>query len=162
MSARKPWLLVAGLTLTWMLLNDEFSAGQLLLGAALSTLMVFGFRAVRPVHPRLSRPARALLLLGRVTLDILRSNLNVARIILGLTGGREIRSGFVDIPLDLRDPHGLATLAAIVTSTPGTVWANLSDDGATLTLHVLDLTEEALWIETIKQRYERLLIEVFE
>jgi multicomponent K+:H+ antiporter subunit E len=162
MNGRKPWLLVLGLTLTWWLLADTFSLGQLLLGLVVSLLMVFGFRAVRPVQPRLRRPASALKLLGRVALDILRSNYNVARIVLGLTGGREIRSGFVDIPLDLRDPHGLATLAAIVTSTPGTVWTNLSEDGAKLTLHVLDLTEEAAWIETIKQRYERLLMEIYE
>jgi multicomponent K+:H+ antiporter subunit E len=162
MKDRKPWLLVAGLTFTWLLLSGEFSLGQLLLGLGVSLLMVFGFRAVRPVHPRLRRPASALRLLGRVIVDILHSNYNVARIVLGLTGGREIRSGFVDIPLQLRDPHGLATLAAIVTSTPGTVWADLSESGDTLTLHVLDLTEEKLWIDTIKQRYERLLMEIFE
>ncbi len=162
MSDRKPWFLVAGLTLTWLLLAERMTPGQLVIGAGVSLLMVFGFRAVRPVHPRLRRPRSALRLLGRVAIDILRSNLNVARIVLGLTRGREIHSGFVEIPLELRDPHGLATLAAIITSTPGTVWANLSGDGATLTIHVLDLTDEKVWIETIKQRYERLLMEVFE
>jgi multicomponent K+:H+ antiporter subunit E len=162
MSTRKPWLLVAGLTLTWMLLAEYFSVGQFLIGLGVSLLMVFGLRAVRPTQPRLRRPARAFELFGRVVVDILRSNYHVARIVLGLGRRRELRSGFVDIPLDLRDPHGLATLAAIVTSTPGTVWADLSEDGATLTLHVLDLTDEQIWIDTIKQRYERLLMEIFE
>ena len=46
--------------------------------------------------------------------------------------------------------------------TPGTVWANLSLDGTTLTLHVLDLNDEAGWITTIKERYEKLLMEIFE
>jgi len=162
MTDRKPWLLVAGLTLTWLLLAERISLGQLVLGLGVSLAMVFRFRVVRPLHPRLHRPASALRLLGRVTMDILRSNYNVARIVLGLTGGREIRSGFVEVPLVLRDPHGLATLAAIVTSTPGTVWANLSEDGATLTLHVLDLTDEQGCRNTIKHRYEALLMEIFE
>jgi multicomponent K+:H+ antiporter subunit E len=162
MSARKPWLLVAGLTLAWLLLAEQISFGQLLLGLGVSLLMVFGFRAVRPAHPRLRRPASAVRLLGRVAFDILRSNYNVARIVLGLTGGREINSGFVEIPLTLRDPHGLAVLAAIVTSTPGTVWANLSDDGAMLTLHVLDLIDEETWRSMVKLRYESLLMEIFE
>ena len=48
----------------------------------------------------------------------------------------------MQIPLDLQDAHGLAVLACIVTSTPGTVWVGLSPDGATLTLHVLDLDDE--------------------
>lgn len=162
MSERRPWLLVAGLTTMWMLLVGRFTLGQLLIGLSVSMLMAFRFRAVRPLLPRLRRPDRALLLLGRVFVDILRSNLAVARIVLGLTRGREVRSGFIDIPLDLRDPHGLAVLAAIVTSTPGTVWADLAADGAKLTLHVLDLRDETAWIATIKQRYERLLIEIFE
>lgn len=162
MSERKPWLLVVGLTLTWLLLADRVSLAQLLLGIGVSLLMVFRFRAVRPVHPRLRRPVSALRLLGRVTWDILKSNYNVARIVLGLMGRREVHSGFVDIPLKMRDPHGLATLAAIVTSTPGAVWANLSEDGATLTLHVLDLTDNQLWIDTVKGRYESLLMEIFE
>jgi multicomponent K+:H+ antiporter subunit E len=104
----------------------------------------------------------ASLLFARVLLDILRSNLAVARIILGLVRDHEVRSGFLDVPLDLRDPHGLAVLAAIVTSTPGTIWADLARDGKTLTLHVLDLQNEAAWIRTIKQRYERALMEIFE
>ena len=53
-------------------------------------------------------------------------------------------------------------LAAIVTSTPGTVWADLSPDGETLTLHVLDLQDEAAWIQRIKNRYERRLMRIFE
>jgi multicomponent K+:H+ antiporter subunit E len=141
---------------------DRVTFGQLLLGLVVAMTMAFGFRSVRPLIPRLRRPGSALRLIGRVFVDIVRSNYAVARIVLGLTGGREIHSAFVDIPLDMRDPHGLAVLAAIVTSTPGTVWANLSDDGTTLTLHVLDLRDESLWIDTIKQRYEKLLMEIFE
>jgi multicomponent K+:H+ antiporter subunit E len=66
------------------------------------------------------------------------------------------------IPLDLRDPYGLAALACIITATPGTVWAGLSPDGGTLTIHVLDLQDEEAWVRIIKQRYERRLMEIFE
>ena len=66
------------------------------------------------------------------------------------------------IPLDLRDPYGLATLACIICATPGTVWAGLSPDGCSLTIHVLDLQDEEAWVRTIKQRYERPLMEIFE
>jgi len=90
-----------------------------------------------------------------------RSNVAVARIVLGLAG-REIRSGFVEIPLDLQDDHGLAALACIVTSTPGTAWAGLSPDRTTLTLHVLDLEDEGHLIHTIKQRYEQPLMRIFQ
>jgi multicomponent K+:H+ antiporter subunit E len=86
------------------------------------------------------------------------------RVSLVILGGPERRrnSGFLDIPLDLRDPHGLAVLACIVNSTPGTVWAELSDDRSLLTLHVLDLRDEQAWIDTIKTRYEKPLMAIFE
>jgi len=98
-------------------------------------------------------------LFGLVLRDIVQSNLGVARIVLGL---RKPRPGFVQIPLDLTDPHGLAVLAGIVTATPGTVWVDHDTVSSTLTLHVLDLKSEQEWIDWIKNRYERLLLGVFE
>lgn len=159
---RIAWLLILGLTAMWLLLTDSFTPGQLVLGLLISTLMTLGFQSVRPQHPSFGRPQAALLLFIRVAVDILISNVAVARIVLGLTGKREVHSGFVDIPLDIHDPHALAVLAAIVTSTPGTVWADLSPDDRVLTIHVLDLRNPEATRAIIKGRYESLLQEIFE
>ena len=105
---------------------------------------------------RLRRPLAVLRLTTFVFADIVRSNVAVARIILGLRP-----SDFVDIPLELRDPYGLATLACTITSTPGTLWVNFNEASGTLTIHVLDLVDETEWVRTIKGRYERLLLEIF-
>jgi len=93
--------------------------------------------------------------------DIVRSNFAVATVVLG-PRERRSHSDFMQIPIELRDPHGLAMLACIITATPGTVWAGLSVDGATLTIHVLDLQDKEVWIRTIKDRYEQPLKEIFE
>ena len=55
----------------------------------------------------------------------------------------------------------LATLAIIVTSTPGTAWIDLDPDDNHLLLHVFDLKDEDDWAHTIKTRYEPLLMEIF-
>lgn len=159
---RIPAVLGVALLIIWVLLNGTWSVGQVLAGLALGVVMLLLAASLRPVRPRLRRPHVLLALLVTVFVDVVRSNIGVARIILGMTARREVHSGFLDIPLDLRDPHALAILAAIVTSTPGTAWAGLSADGSTLTLHVLDLQDEAYWIRTIKDRYERPLLRVFE
>lgn len=159
---RIPAVLGVALLIIWVLLNGTWSVGQVLVGLALSVVMLLLAASLRPVRPRLRRPHVLVALLVTVFVDVVRSNIGVARIILGMTARREVHSGFLDIPLDLRDPHALAILAAIVTSTPGTAWAGLSADGSTLTLHVLDLQDEAYWIRTIKDRYERPLLRVFE
>lgn len=154
-------VLVAILAAIWMLLNQTLSPGQFVLGIALSVLLAWFSSALRPMQAPLHRLDTLAGLFFVVLFDILRSNVAVARFVLGLHGGREPRSGFLRVPLELRDDHGLAILACIVTSTPGTVWAGLSPDKATLTLHVLDLADEDAWIRTIKGRYERPLLEVF-
>ena len=53
-------------------------------------------------------------------------------------------------------------LDLLINSTPGTVWVEILPEGHQLVLHVFDLHDEQWWIDTIKQRYERPLIEVFE
>jgi multicomponent K+:H+ antiporter subunit E len=154
-------LVSAGLLVLWLLLNMTMSAGQIVLGSAVALAGGWALHALRPPKARIGRPGAILLLFSLVFADIVRSNVAVARIVLGL-GGQEQTSGFVNIPLDLRDPYGLATLACIITSTPGTLWVKHDPRTGMLTIHVLDLIDEGEWIRTIKRRYERLLLKIFE
>jgi multicomponent K+:H+ antiporter subunit E len=154
--------LALALTAAWLLLNQTLAPAQIALGGALAVALAWSGATLRPLRAHVKRVDVAAFLALVVMRDIVRSNISVARIVLGLVRDREIRSGFLDIPLELRDPHGLAALAAIITSTPGTVWAGVSPDGGTLTLHVLDLKDEAEWIRTIKHRYEAPLRRIFE
>ena len=154
-------VLVIALTGLWLLLNQTLAPAHLVLGLLLATAMTWFISRLRPLHARLRRLDVAALLVLVVIRDIVVSNFHVALIVLR-PHGREVRAGFLDIPLELRDPHGLAMLAAIVTATPGTVWSGLSTSGETLTLHVLDLQDEDGLIRTIKQRYERPLMRIFE
>jgi len=159
---RLPLMLVLGLTGMWLLLNQTLAPGQILLGFVLAVGLSWAASTLRPLQPRPRNLHVAVGLVFVVLRDIVRSNIAVARIVLGLVRDRDVRSGFLEIPLDMRDPHGLAALAAIVTATPGTVWVDLSPDGSRLTLHVLDLQDEAAWIRLIKERYERPLMRIFE
>lgn len=163
LSDRWPIALTIVLVIMWLLLNQTLSLGHIALGAVLAIALSWAARRLRPMQPRRFGNLHLVpLLLVRVLRDIVRSNIAVARIVLGLVHGREVRSGFVDIPLDMRDPHALAVLAGIVTSTPGTVWVDLADDSSRVTLHVLDLRDDEEWITWIKDRYETLLMEIFE
>jgi|SRR5690242_6555733 multicomponent K+:H+ antiporter subunit E len=145
----------------WLLLNDSLSAGQVLLGLVLTIVIAASTAAIRPLTARPHHLLTAVRLFFVVLSDIVRSNFTVARVILG-SKKRRSNSHFMTIPIDMRDQYGLAMLACIITATPGTVWAGLSQDGRALTIHVLDLQDEEAWVRTIKQRYERPLMEIFE
>ncbi|MCL2345987.1 MAG: Na+/H+ antiporter subunit E [Desulfobulbus sp.] len=157
----KPPLLEILLLLMWLVVNDSLALYQWLFGLLFALLIGYLARKLRPRTARLRRLGLALALCWHVFCDIVRSNFAVGRIILG-TIRQQPKVGFLDIPLELRDPHGLAALSIIITATPGTVFAGLDPDSHVLTLHVLDLQDEAAWLHTIKQRYERPLMEIFE
>lgn len=144
----------------WLLLNETMSLGHVALGAVLALWFTWAASRLRPLH---ARPRRLWLVFGlaaKVMWDIIKSNVAVAKLILQ-PGPSIFSPGFVTIPLTMRDPHGLAMLACILTYTPGTVWVDLSPDNH-LTLHVLDLENEYEWVTLVKQRYERPLMEMFE
>lgn len=157
-----PWPLTSLFLLAmWLLLNQTLSPGHILLGAVLAIALPLWTAPLRPVKARLRRPGVALKLLGVVLLDSFKSNLEVARLTLGSKAGRD-NSGFIKLPLTLRDPHGLTVLALIITAIPGTVCIELSDEKDWLIIHVLDLNDEQYWIDLLKSRYERPLMEIFE
>jgi multicomponent K+:H+ antiporter subunit E len=152
-------VLSAGLLVLWLLLGQSLSAATVLLGGVVALVVPVLTAPLRPTPVRLRRPIVAVRLLARVVGDSLRSGLAVAAAILGRG---EPRSAFVRVPLDVRDTNALAALAAIVAATPGTAWAELSLDRSALLLHVLSVDDEAKLVATIKERYERPLMEIFE
>jgi multicomponent K+:H+ antiporter subunit E len=155
-------VLVGVLLATWLLLNQSVAAGHIVLGLGLGVALAWATSVMRPAQPRLRHVHLIGLLILRVVRDVVRSNVDVARIVLGLVRGRDVRAGFVSIPLQMQDPHGLAVLACIVTSTPGTVWVDHDPATRILTLHVLDLKDDGAWTAWIKTHYETLLLRIFE
>lgn len=153
-------LLSLALVVMWLLLN-RFSLGHLLLGSVVALVAGRAMAALDPVRPRVRRPLVILRLFLTVMVDIVRSNVAVARLILaGRTAGRQ--QGFVEIDLALRDPTALAILAVIVTSTPGTAWMDYDAARGRLLLHVFDLVDEDAWRDIVNNRYGAMLKEIFE
>jgi len=153
-------IVTAGLLGLWLLLNQSLSSGHILLGGVIGVVGGWSLERLALPKVRLRRPGTICRLAASVLKDIVLSNIAVARIVLGLRQ-RGWVSGFVEIPLELRDPYGLAALAFIITSTPGTLWADFDATDGVLTIHVLDLVDRSEWIRTIKERYEQPLLEIF-
>jgi len=154
-------LLTLFLFLLWLTLNQSVSAGNVLLAAILAILAPLLTVQLRPAPVRIRRPLSIIRLVVIVTIDLLRSNLAVAWIVL-TQRDRQLSSSFLQLPLEIRDPNALAVLAAIVCATPGTAWAEVAFDRSSLLIHVLDLKDPDHFRATIKNRYEKLLQEIFE
>lgn len=152
--------LSAALLLMWLMLT-RFSLGHLLLGSCIAVIAGLALSRIEPRAPRIRAWWPLIRLAGIVSVDIIRSNWAVARLMLtnGRSGAR--RSAFVEIPLRLSDPVALALLAVVLTATPGTAWLEYSPRTGTLLLHVFDAIDEDEWRILIRDRYEALLLEAF-
>ena len=156
-----PWLSLT-LLLMWLLLNQSVAPAHWLFGALLGLVAPVLARPLQPHgHARLRRPLALLRLFGFSLVEIGRSCVNVSQIIL-MRRSENVNSQFIRVPLDLRSPHGLALLSCLINTTPGTVWVDLLEEKHELLLHVFDLHDAAWWVDTIKTRYERPIMEVFE
>lgn len=142
----------------WVLLTG-FSPGHVLLGAAVALLVSRVMLVLGWERPRLRFGMAMIRLPALVITDIVRSNIAVGRIVLFRPAAR--RAGFIRYPTELRDPYALAMLAVIITATPGTLWVQHDVRRHEVLIHVLDLADEGEWIALLRDRYERLLKEIF-
>ena len=143
------------------MLNSTLAPAHLLLAAFLGWAIPYLSSRLMGRRVGLHRPLLVLRLLLTVLFDIVVANLTVARLILGLGPRSALRPAFVQVPVDLREPYAVFTLACIITLTPGTVSATISEDRRCLLVHALDVDDEASLIAGIRQRYERPLKELF-
>lgn len=143
----------------WLLLVADFGVGQLLLAALLALALPLIADRLQPDRAHFGRPGMVVLLTRRVLWDMLLANIEVARRILGPE--RALTPAFIWLPLELTNIHAITALASIITLTPGTVSAELSQDRRHLLVHCFNLVDADALVATIKARYEAPLKEIF-
>lgn len=144
----------------WVLLVNRLHPGTVLMGAALAVAVPLFARVFLPVRPRLCSAVALARFLPRFLWDVAVANFQVAYLI--LRPGRTVRPHWLVIPLELRDPHAITTLANVISLTPGTVSSELGPGRRTLLVHALDVDDPEAEVERIKARYEHPLKEIFE
>ena len=153
-------LLSLVLWLVWLALNNSIAPAHILLGAVLGWLLpLTGLHLTDGIWPRLHRPDLALKLALRLLRDIVVSNIEVARRVLGPESA--IQPGFLRVPLELTDDWAITTLAGIITLTPGTLTADVAVDRSYLLVHAFHVDDAEGIIASIKTRYEAPLKEIY-
>lgn len=153
-------LLSAILVILWLLLVNELSVGQLLLGIVLGLAVPLYTERFWPEKVKVRQPLLLLRFLLIVLYDILVANVTVARLILGQQD--RLQPAFLVMPLTLRTDLAISLLANTISLTPGTVSAYLSADRRCLIVHSLHTTDPDDLLATIRERYEAPLKEILE
>ncbi|MEP0964928.1 MAG: Na+/H+ antiporter subunit E [Roseobacter sp.] len=149
------------LTIVWVMLQNSVSAGMVVFGLILG-IVIPRFTVVWwPDRPKRFRIRKMLSYSLLVLWDIVVANIQVAWIVLTKPNS-ELQPTWIEVPLDLRQPEAITILAGTITLTPGTVSADLSNEGHSLLVHALDAPDPAAIRDEIKDRYERRLKEIFQ
>lgn len=156
-----PAVVVGVLVTIWVLGWGELSVANVLSGIAVAALVV----AVSPIgrvperQGHTLRPIPALRLLAFFVVELLRSNLAMARDLLGAR--HRIRTGIIAYPLRVRS-DGLATfLVNVLTLSPGTLPLELVDgERRVLYVHVTRMHERDETLRIVA-RYEELAVRTF-
>lgn len=152
--------LSAMLLIVWLLMANSITVGGVVLGAVFGVVLPKFTQPFWPDRPRI-RFGRALLgYLAVVLFDIVVANFQVAFLVL-FRRDRDLRSGWLIIPLELTTPEAITVFAGTITLTPGTVSADVSADGRYLLVHALDVADVDAEIARMKSRYEARLRRVF-
>ena len=146
------------IALVWLALQSTLDWPQplvaLLLGLAIPRL-VAGFLGE---GTRLRSAATAVRLVLVVLRDVVVANVEVAWIV--INPWSKPQPAWLHVPLALEHPSAIGVLAAIITTTPGTVSCVVDETRREIVVHALDCRDPAAMVAQIKARYEAPLKEI--
>ncbi|MGD9832076.1 MAG: Na+/H+ antiporter subunit E [Piscinibacter sp.] len=144
---------------TWLLLQQSLAVPQLITAAVLAVLLPRLLHGFLGPATRLRSPGTVLRFVALVLWDIVLSNLTVARLVLDPRA--DPQPAWVPVPLALTHPTAITLLAAVITTTPGTVSCVVDEERREILVHALDCADPVDLAAQIKQRYEAPLMEIF-
>lgn len=153
-------LLTLILAIVWILLQNQVTAGMVVFGIILGILIPWATSIWWPDTPKGFRMGKMVSYSFVVIWDIVIANIQVAWIVLTVPNAK-LKPAWIVVPLELKQPEAITVLAGTITLTPGTVSADLSDEGHSLLVHVLHTDDPDGVRDEIKERYERRLMEIF-
>jgi len=149
------------LTVVWVILQNEITAGMVVFGFILGVIITWSTSIWWPDTPKAFKLGKMVTYSLLVIWDIIVANVQVAWIVLTVPNSK-LKPAWIAIPLELRQPEAITILAGTITLTPGTVSADLSDEGHSLLVHVLHTDDPDAVRDDIITRYENRLKEIFQ
>jgi multicomponent K+:H+ antiporter subunit E len=145
--------------ITWLVQSDPRTPGPWIMGLVLAWALPYLTRRLWTERIRVRSLPRIVVYIGIVIWDVFKSNMRVTWLI--LTQSQKLHPVLVKVPLTIRDTYGIATLAATISYTPGTVAVDVSEDRSHLLVHVFHTHDPRGVVHELKERYERRLLEIF-
>jgi multicomponent Na+:H+ antiporter subunit E len=146
------------LALAWVAMTGSFNAGGLFVGFAMGYVVLYLSQGVSGRSSYFVKVPRLLAFVGFYLFEMTRANIRVAIDV--VTPDSRRSPGVVAVPLDASTDAEITLLANLITMTPGSLVLDVSDDRSVLYVHSMFLDDPAAFRRTIKDDFERRVLEL--
>ncbi|MBM7707723.1 multicomponent Na+:H+ antiporter subunit E [Chryseomicrobium aureum] len=151
-------LLNVFIAFVWMFLSNSFSAATFIIGYILGLVMLFMLRRFFSTRFYIERVVAVAKLLLLFLKELIVSNIAVLRVI--LKPKMDIKPAIFELETKLTQDWEITLLSMLITLTPGTVVINISEDRTKLYVHTLDLEDVDNAVNSIRNTFEKAIMEV--
>lgn len=142
----------------WMFLKNDYSTNSFIIGYFLGLMIMLLYRKFFNERFYLSRVIAVASLLLLFLKELVLSNISVLKLV--LKPKLDMRPGIFALETELTKDWEITILANLITLTPGTLVVDVSLDSKILYIHAVDIQEKHEAIESIKNTFEKAIMEV--
>ncbi|MBS8266013.1 Na+/H+ antiporter subunit E [Mesobacillus boroniphilus] len=146
------------LAFVWMFLKTSYSPASFFVGYFFGLLIIYIFRRFFTSRFYLLRVVAVVNLIYIFSKELLLSNIAVLKAV--LRPKLNIKPGIFAFPTELKEDWEITMLANLITLTPGTLVVDVSPDNRILYVHAMDISDADEAIQSIKNTFEKAIMEV--
>lgn len=151
-------LLNVFLAFIWMFLKVSYDSTTFIVGFFLGMLTIFIFRRFFNYRFYLHRVIAVINLLLIFIKELILANIAVLKVV--LKPKLDMQPGIFALPTELKKDWEITILANLITLTPGTLVIDVSMDNQILYVHAMDIQDAEDVISSIKNTFEKAIMEV--
>ena len=147
------------LAFAWSFLTGELQFTNLVEGFIIGYFILWFIEFGEKKSTYFSSIPRLIAFLFYFIYELILANLKVAFDI--ITPRHRMSPGIIAVPLDIESELGITILSNVITLTPGTLSLDVSNDKKTLYVHALYVDDPNKFRKSIKEGFEKKLMEIF-
>ncbi|MDI9640896.1 Na+/H+ antiporter subunit E [Kamptonema cortianum] len=148
------------LALVWCWLQGSFTAANILGGFTLGYILLWllAHRGIVESKSYIRQLPQFLSLAAFFLWELIVANFRLALDL--LTPGISMKPAIIAMPLDAETDAEITLVASLITLTPGTLSMDVSEDRKTLYVHAMYADNEEELVQSLKNGFERRVLEV--
>ncbi|PPA70004.1 Na+/H+ antiporter subunit E [Jeotgalibacillus proteolyticus] len=146
------------LAFLWMFMAGTFNLANFIIGYFLGMLVIFGMRRFLSGRFYMGKIVAIIKLTLMFVWELIKANFEVLLIV--LKPKMDMKPGIFKYDTELKKDWEITLLSLLITLTPGTLVMDVSDDNETLYIHALNIPDVNQAVSSIKDGFEKAIMEV--